>query len=147
MCRYILLTLHTVLFQLYLFETTSWPSDTADKIEPDKLMRLVESVDNYRQKQNNNQSKPNLISIMVQCKTGIEQSATFTALYIGRQMWLSEAEVNPIGIMRYIRSCRHGAFTKSNSPGKLLQTIYSTLSYYIKSMEITNDILVANSAF
>lgn len=99
-------------------------------------MRLLESVDNYHQKQQHkrpSKPKPNLASIMVHCKNGVTQSVTFTALYIGRQMWLSESEVNPIGIMRYIRNCRHGAFTKANSPGKLIQTVYSTLSAYIKS--------------
>lgn len=75
---------------------------------------------------------------MIQCENGIEQSVTFVALYICRQMWLSVAEINPIGVMRYIRNCRHGAFTKSTLPGKQLLIVYFMLLHFIKGMYFCN---------
>uniref|UniRef100_A0A915JR92 Uncharacterized protein n=1 Tax=Romanomermis culicivorax TaxID=13658 RepID=A0A915JR92_ROMCU len=75
---------------------------------------------------------------MALCRTGTRESATFLSVHIARQMYLVHREVNPIGVMRYVRRHRHGAFTKTAKPPAQLKIVYgmlqNSLSNTIKSI-------------
>lgn len=120
---------------MIVLQVQSWPCNTGDPIEPEKLIQTIENIFVYRKSRRKTASTSN--SMLLQCKTGTEQSATFAALFIGGQMWLNDFEINVIGIMRYIRSCRHGAFTKSLSPGFQIQIVFGALTFLTKGKKKT----------
>lgn len=68
-----------------------------------------------------------LPAVMFQCTTGIGDSASFCAIYIGNQMMAHRNKVNVVGIIKYIRKQRHGAFTLIKNSYKHLQIIYAAL--------------------
>lgn len=95
-----------------------------------KLSDIVTVVQLYHEQQ----IIHSLNGILIHHTAGVNRSAAFAAMYIGRQMWLHQSKVNVKGILRYIRRYRHGAYTTFSDSPKQVQFVYQFMESLVKRM-------------
>lgn len=65
-------------------------------------------------------------SILTHCSTGLEMSATFYAVYLGRQMYLHFNTINVVSILKLIERERYKALS-SDAAFQQIQNLYAVL--------------------
>uniref|UniRef100_A0A915L5W5 Uncharacterized protein n=1 Tax=Romanomermis culicivorax TaxID=13658 RepID=A0A915L5W5_ROMCU len=89
------------------------------------LMNFIDKLKRDSQLQNYDSG----CSVLFQCVTGLNLSASLTVMYIGRQMLEHSGEVNVEAICRYVNESRFGALTLEPEAYKQLRHIYAVLEY------------------
>lgn len=113
-----------LLFQMYFLHVPSQPNNDISK-EAERLEKIADVV---KLCQRNATRDGDLRNVLLQCSTGIEESAVFCVIHIGYQMLAERKKVHVIGIIKYVRSQRFGTFSTSKKSQKQIQIIYLTLN-------------------
>uniref|UniRef100_A0A915KJX5 protein-tyrosine-phosphatase n=1 Tax=Romanomermis culicivorax TaxID=13658 RepID=A0A915KJX5_ROMCU len=72
-----------------------------------RLYQTCATIETFHDSQTKEHQMPGLL---FHCSAGVQRSAAMLSLYIGRQIFVDRKKINLIGVMKYVRAARFGAF-------------------------------------